>query len=73
MGRNLAQCLLQPAVDPVVGLEDAPVKDFTEVKAKILEKLQEPKAQNAIEQYLSNLRKRANIRYQVPKEQILKG
>jgi parvulin-like peptidyl-prolyl isomerase len=57
----------------LIALEDAPVKDFTEVKAKILEKLQEPKAQNAIEQYLSNLRKRANIRYQVPKEQILKG
>lgn len=57
----------------LIALEDAPVKDFTEVKAKILEKLQEPKAQNAIEQYLSNLRMRANIRYLVPKEQIVKG
>ena len=49
------------------------MKAFAEVKAKILEKLQEPKAQNAIEQYLSNLRMRANIRFLVPKEQILKG
>jgi parvulin-like peptidyl-prolyl isomerase len=57
----------------LIALEDAPVKDFSEVKAKILEKLQEPKAQNAIEQYLSNLRMRANIRYLVPKEQIVKG
>ena len=57
----------------LISLEDAPVKSFTEVKAKILEKLQEPKAQNAIEQYLANLRMRANIRYLVPKDQILKG
>jgi parvulin-like peptidyl-prolyl isomerase len=57
----------------LIALEDAPVKSFTEVKAKILEKLQEPKAQNAIEQYLANLRMRANIRYLVPREQILKG
>ena len=57
----------------LIALEDAPVKSFTEVRAKILEKLQEPKAQNAIEQYLANLRMRANIRYLVPREQILKG
>ena len=57
----------------LISLEDAPVKAFADVKAKILEKLQEPKAQNAIEQYLSNLRMRANIRYLVPKDQILKG
>jgi len=57
----------------LISLEDAPVKAFAEVKAKILEKLQEPKAQNAIEQYLVNLRMRANIRYLVPKEQIVKG
>ena len=57
----------------LIALEDAPVKAFAEVKPKILEKLQEPKAQNAIEQYLSNLRMRANIRYLVPKDQILKG
>ena len=46
---------------------------FAEVKAKILEKLQEPKAQNAIEAYLNGLRVRANIRYMVPKDLILKG
>ena len=57
----------------LIALEDAPVKAFEEVKAKILEKLQEPKAQNAMEQYLSGLRIRANIRYLVPKEEILKG
>ena len=57
----------------LIALEDAPVKAFAEVKAKILEKLQEPKAQNAIEQYLSGLRMRANVRYLVPKDQILKG
>jgi parvulin-like peptidyl-prolyl isomerase len=57
----------------LVALEDAPMKSFVEVKAKILEKLQEPKAQSAIEQYLANLRMRANIRYLVPKDQILKG
>lgn len=57
----------------LISLEDAPVKAFAEVKAKIQEKLQEPKAQNAIEQYLVNLRMRANIRYLVPKEQIVKG
>lgn len=57
----------------LLALEDAPVKSFADVKAKILEKLQEPKAQNAIEQYLSGLRIRANIRYLVPKEEILKG
>lgn len=57
----------------LISLEDAPVKAFADVKAKILEKLQEPKAQNAIEQYLANLRMRANIRYLVPKGEILKG
>ncbi len=57
----------------LIELEDAPVKSFAEVKAKILEKLQEPKAQNAIEQYLSSLRMRANVRYLVPREVILKG
>ena len=57
----------------LMALEDAPMKAFADVKAKILEKLQEPKAQNAIEQYLSNLRMRANIRYLVAKDQILKG
>lgn len=49
------------------------VKPFAEVRSQILEKLQEPKAQNAIENYMNQLRARANIRYLVPKEQILKG
>lgn len=49
------------------------VRPFAEVKDAILEKLQEPKAQNAIELYLNQLRVRANIRYMVPKDVILKG
>ncbi len=49
------------------------VKPFADVKAQILGKLQEPKAQNAIQNYLNGLRVRANIRYMVPKDQILKG
>jgi parvulin-like peptidyl-prolyl isomerase len=49
------------------------VTPFADVKAKILEKLQEPKAQNAIQNYLNGLSIRANIRYMVPKDQILKG
>ncbi len=57
----------------LIALEDAPVKDFAEVKDQILKKLQEPKSENAIEQFLADLRKRANIRYMVPKDQILKG
>jgi parvulin-like peptidyl-prolyl isomerase len=57
----------------LIALEDAPVKAFAEVREKILEKLQEPKAQNAVEQYLAGLRMRANIRYLVAKDQILKG
>jgi len=48
-------------------------RPFAEVRASILEKLQEPKAQNAIETYIQSLRIRANIRYMVPKETILKG
>jgi hypothetical protein len=43
------------------------------VRPQILEKLQQPKADNAIMNYLQSLRVRANIRYQVPKEQIFKG
>lgn len=48
-------------------------KPFADVQASILEKLREPKAQNAIEQFLNSLRIRANIRFMVPKETILKG
>ncbi len=57
----------------LIAKEDAPVKDFAEVRDQILKKLQAPKAENAVEQYLADLRKRANIRYMVPKDQILKG
>jgi peptidyl-prolyl cis-trans isomerase SurA len=49
------------------------IKPFAEVRAQILEKLQEPKAQNAIENYLNGLRIRTNVRYMVPKEDIIKG
>lgn len=49
------------------------VRPFAEVRASILQKLQEPKAENAIESYIQNLRIRANIHYVVPKESILKG
>jgi len=48
-------------------------KPFADVRAQILEKLQEPKAQNAIETYLNGLRIRTNIRYMVPKDDIIKG
>ncbi len=57
----------------LIAAEDDLVKPFSEVKPLILQKLQEPKAQNAIQNYLQGLRIRANIRYQVPKETILKG
>ncbi|HJV22738.1 MAG TPA: peptidyl-prolyl cis-trans isomerase [Holophagaceae bacterium] len=57
----------------MVANEENRSQSFEEVKAKLLEKLQEPKAQNAIEQYLNGLRVRGNIRYMVPKEDILKG
>ncbi len=53
--------------------ENEEAKPFADVKAQIMEKLQEPKAQNAIQQYLNNLRTRGNVRFMVPKEQILKG
>lgn len=57
----------------LIAAEDDVVKPFTEVKAQILQKLQEPKAQNAIQNYLQGLRIRANVRYLIPKESILKG
>ncbi len=49
------------------------VKPFSEVRPQILDKLRQPKAENAIQNYLQGLRTRANIRYLVPKEQIVKG
>jgi peptidyl-prolyl cis-trans isomerase SurA len=61
-------CLVQ-----LISADIDAVKPFADVRNQILEKLQEPKAQNAIENYMSRLRTRANIRYLVPKEQILKG
>ena len=48
-------------------------RPFAEVRGAILEKLQEPKADSAVAAYLQSLRIRANIRYLVPKETILKG
>jgi len=57
----------------LIAAEIDAAKPFDEVKDKIREKLGEPKAQNAIEHYMSGLRTRANIRYLVDKEQILKG
>nr|WP_320133235.1 peptidyl-prolyl cis-trans isomerase [uncultured Holophaga sp.] len=59
-------------VQLVASEEDLP-KPFEEVKAQILSKLQEPKAQNAIENYLNSLRIRANVRYMVPRDKLLKG
>ena len=53
--------------------ENEESRPYSEVKAQIMEKLQEPKAQNAIQQYLANLRTRGNVRFMVPKEQIIKG
>ena len=49
------------------------VRPFAEVREEIRTKLQEPRAETAIEAYLQGLRIRANIRYMVPKETILKG
>lgn len=57
----------------LIAAENDMVKPFADVKPEILKKLQEPKAQNAIQNYLQGLRVRANIRYLVPKETILKG
>lgn len=57
----------------LIAKEDDRHTPLAEVKDKILEKVQEPKAKNAIERYLVDLRTRANIRYMVPKDTILKG
>jgi parvulin-like peptidyl-prolyl isomerase len=46
---------------------------FEEVRLAIREKLQQPKAENGIETYIQSLRIRANIRFMVPRETILKG
>lgn len=57
----------------LIAAENDMVRPFADVKPEIMKKLQEPKAQNAIQNYLQGLRVRANIRYLVPKETILKG
>ncbi len=57
----------------LIAAENDMVRPFADVKPEILKKLQEPKAQNAIQNYLQGLRVRANVRYLVPKETILKG
>jgi parvulin-like peptidyl-prolyl isomerase len=49
------------------------VKPFNSVKDEIKQKLAEPKAENAKHHYLQAQRLRANIRFIVPKEQIVKG
>jgi len=49
------------------------VKPFSAVKDEIKQKLAEPKAENAKQHYLQAQRLRANIRFIVPKEQIIKG
>jgi parvulin-like peptidyl-prolyl isomerase len=49
------------------------VRPFESVRSEIVRKLQEPKAENAKMHYLQSQRLRANIRYIVPKEQIIKG
>ncbi|HET8715904.1 MAG TPA: peptidyl-prolyl cis-trans isomerase [Holophagaceae bacterium] len=57
----------------LIAKEDTPHQPLAEVKDKILEKVQEPKAKNAVDRYLQDLRTRANIRFMVPKDEILKG
>jgi parvulin-like peptidyl-prolyl isomerase len=57
----------------LIAKEDDRHQPLAEVKDKILEKVQEPKAKNAVDRYLEDLRTRANIRYMVPKDQVLKG
>jgi parvulin-like peptidyl-prolyl isomerase len=61
-------CLMQ-----LTAAELDQVRPFAEVRAGILARLQEPKAQNAVETYIQSLRIRANIRYMVTRETILKG
>ncbi len=56
-----------------IAAEKDVVKPFQDVRQQLLEKLQEPKAQNAIEQYMQSLRVRGNVRFLVAKDLILKG
>lgn len=57
----------------LIDRESTPYQPFAEVKDKLIVKVQEPKAESAIEQFMNNLRTRANIRYMIPKDQLLKG
>jgi parvulin-like peptidyl-prolyl isomerase len=57
----------------LIASETEGAKPFDAVKGEIRSKLQEPKAENALQLYLQSQRLRANIRYMVPKEQIVKG
>jgi len=57
----------------LIAKETAGAKPFEAVKAQITDKLREPKAKNALQLYLQAQRLRANIRYMVPREQIIKG
>lgn len=57
----------------LVEAEEDRVKPFEDVKQQILEKVREPKAENAKSNYLNGLRTRGNVRYLVPKDDILKG
>ena len=57
----------------LLDVENEGYQPFQEVRAAIREKVMEPKAQTAIEAYIQDLRNRANIRYMVPKDSILKG
>lgn len=57
----------------LIEAEEDRVRPFDEVKQQILEKVREPKAENAKTNYLNGLRTRGNIRYLVPKDKILKG
>lgn len=57
----------------LIAAEEDVATPFADVKPKIMEKLQQPKAENAIQNFLQSQRIRANIRYLVKKEEILKG
>ena len=57
----------------LLGSEVEGIKPFETVKQEIVTKLREPKAENAVQHYLQAQRIRANIRYIVPKDEIIKG
>lgn len=57
----------------LIDREASPYQSFSEVKDKLMTKVQEPKAESAIEQFMNDLRTRTNIRYMISKEQLIKG